>query len=145
MVGVPLGTEMYIAPPFEAVPVDVELKEHPSSVSLLNVRVCVEDKESDGHKWIQALEVYHEFREYGLGRQLLDYAVKKLGAEYLSVSKKNEIAVEMYQEYGFKLYKETQDMFFYTLNKEQKYEDTSFTKGQSEEEPSTEETSESQE
>jgi uncharacterized Fe-S center protein/ribosomal protein S18 acetylase RimI-like enzyme len=93
--------------------------------------LCVQEK-SDGHKWIQALEVYHEFRGYGLGKQMLDYAVTKLGAEYLSVSKKNQIAIDMYTEYGFKLYKETQLMFFFTLNKDQKYEESKFTNDQAE-------------
>ena len=93
--------------------------------------LCVQEK-SDGHKWIQALEVYHEFRGYGLGKQMLDYAVTKLGAEYLSVSKKNQIAIDMYTEYGFKLYKETQLMFFFTMNKDQKYEESKFTDDQAE-------------
>lgn len=85
--------------------------------------VCVEEKQ-DGTKWIQALEVFYEFREYGLGRQLLDYAVTKLGAEYLSVSKKNEIAIQMYEDYGFKRYKETQVMYFYTLDPNCEVEDS---------------------
>ena len=49
------------------------------------------------------------------GKDLLDIAVKELKANYLSVSKKNTIAFEMYKKYGFKVYKETESMYFMSL------------------------------
>lgn len=77
--------------------------------------IAVEEKK-DGKHWIQALEVSHEYRGYGLGKQMLKYACEVLHATHLSVSHKNEIAQEMYKKYGFRKYKETQQMQFYTID-----------------------------
>lgn len=81
------------------------------------------EKHSDGHKWIQAIEIDKDKKGYGLGIQGLDYAVKKLGAQYISVSKNNTDAQEQYEKYGFRKYKETKSMVYYTLNPDQKDEE----------------------
>ena len=75
--------------------------------------VNTEDK--DGDIWVQALEIMPNYRQQGYGKDLLDIAVKELKANYLSVSKKNTIAFEMYKKYGFKVYKETESMYFMSL------------------------------
>lgn len=51
--------------------------------------------------WIFNLIVNKKYRGHGLGTQLLDFAVKSLGGEALSVKKTNDIAQNMYQKYGF--------------------------------------------
>ena len=78
--------------------------------------VNVEDK--DGESWIQALEIMPDYRNQGLGKSILDIAVKELKANYLSVNKKNTIAISMYKKYGFKVYKETESMYFMSLKEE---------------------------
>lgn len=55
----------------------------------------------DGRKSIQNIFVSEEYRGYGLGKQVLDYAVKTLGANCLTVDADNEVAKKMYSEYGF--------------------------------------------
>jgi ribosomal protein S18 acetylase RimI-like enzyme len=67
--------------------------------------VCC-NKEKDGLIWITALEILPEYRGAGLARQLLDYCVKK-GATALGVAKDNEIAIHIYESYGFKKSKES--------------------------------------
>jgi len=78
--------------------------------------VNVEDK--DGESWIQALEIMPDYRNQGLGKSILDIAVKELKANYLSVNKKNTVAISMYKKYGFKTYKETETMYFMSLKEE---------------------------
>lgn len=78
--------------------------------------VNVEDKE--GESWIQALEIMPDYRNQGLGKSILDIAVKELKANYLSVNKKNTVAILMYKKYGFKTYKETETMYFMSLKEE---------------------------
>lgn len=76
--------------------------------------ISVESKEND-EKWIQALEVTNDYQGYGLSKQLLDVCVKELGANFLSVNKTNEVAHKIYLDYGFKVYKETDSMYFMSL------------------------------
>ena len=52
------------------------------------------------------------YKSHGLSKQLLDIAVKKLNANDLSVNKNNEIAIKLYKDYGFKVYKESDTMLF---------------------------------
>lgn len=67
------------------------------------------NKEKDGLIWITALEVSNQYKGYGLGKQLLDYGVKHLGAQALGVAYDNEVAIQMYEKYGFKISKESVD------------------------------------
>lgn len=69
--------------------------------------VCVftarkKDPRYDGYNWISSLEVSPEYRGYGLGKQLLDFAVDTMGGTALGVYKDNEIAIKMYKDKGFK-------------------------------------------
>jgi ribosomal protein S18 acetylase RimI-like enzyme len=68
--------------------------------------------------WIQALVIKPEYQSQGYGRDILDIAVKDLKARYLSVNKKNDIAISLYKKYGFKIYKETESMYFMSLDEE---------------------------
>ena len=63
----------------------------------------------DKYKWIRAIEVSTNYKGYGLGNQLLDFSVKELGGNALTVDKDNEIALRMYLNYGFKISKESKD------------------------------------
>lgn len=78
--------------------------------------VSIEKKNND-EIWIQALEVIKEYQSNNLGKQLLDFACKELKAKYLSVRKTNTIALNMYKKYGFKIFKETDYMYFMTIDK----------------------------
>ena len=78
--------------------------------------VSIEIKENN-EIWIQALEVIKEYQNNGLGKQLLDFACKDLKAKFLSVRKTNNIALNMYKKYGFRIYKETDYMYFMTIDK----------------------------
>lgn len=65
--------------------------------------------------WITAIEVTNEYKGYKLGKQILDYAVKKEKARFLSVRKTNKIALNMYKKRGFNIYNETEYMYFMKL------------------------------
>lgn len=55
--------------------------------------------------WIQPIEIDKKYRGYNLSKQLLDVATKELGAKYLAVWNDNEVAIDIYKKYGFKVYK----------------------------------------
>lgn len=63
-------------------------------------------------KWIVSLEVMPEYKGYGLSKQILDYAVKSMNCKYLSVNKNNEVAKYVYDNYGFKVYQESDSMYY---------------------------------
>lgn len=73
------------------------------------------DKKEDCY-WITAIELTKEYQGYGLGNQLLDYAVKNMHASALTVAKNNNIAKNMYLKYGFKISgKESKDKQVYYM------------------------------
>ena len=72
--------------------------------------VAVEQK--DIGPYIIALELSPKYQGRGLGKALLEFAENYLGGRYLSVSKKNERAFEMYKSCGWNVYDETPKMYF---------------------------------
>lgn len=78
--------------------------------------IAVEEK-ANGQKWIQALEITKGLRGYGLSNQMLDIATDRLGAEYLSVNKKNEVALNLYKKNGWLIMGSTETMYFMTTNR----------------------------
>ena len=58
---------------------------------------------------IPFLKVSLDYQSCNLGFQLLDLAVKKFGAKYLSCSPMNHIALRMYLNYGFKITEESKE------------------------------------
>lgn len=79
------------------------------------VAVIVVETKDNGEKWIQALEIFGEYKGHGLSNQLLDVAVNELSATELSVNKKNDVAYSLYKKYGFKTKSETDNMYMMTL------------------------------
>lgn len=75
--------------------------------------INVEEKDDDS-KWIQAFEIFPPYKGHGLSKQMLNIAVNEFGANYLSVSKNNDLAIKVYKSYGFKIYKSTDTMYFMT-------------------------------
>jgi ribosomal protein S18 acetylase RimI-like enzyme len=74
---------------------------------LVAIAAVDESYDPDGVvKMITAIEVMPEYQGYGLGSQVLNYAVRTLKGNALCVSTKNEVAQKMYKDYGFK-YSET--------------------------------------
>jgi len=65
-------------------------------------------KASGKYNWITALGVRGDYRGCGLGKQVLDYAVKKLGGDALGVAYNNRVAQAMYTKYGFKRSKDSE-------------------------------------
>lgn len=63
-------------------------------------------------KYIQGMEITKDYTGHGLSTQLLDYAVHSLGARFLSVNKKNNLAISIYKKYGFKTYKSDSIMLY---------------------------------
>lgn len=55
-----------------------------------------------GHRIINNFEVTPDYRGQGLSKDLLDFAVKKKGANHLWVNDDNKIAKHVYIKYGFK-------------------------------------------
>lgn len=65
--------------------------------------------------WIHSFEITKGYRNHGLSRQMIDYAINKLHARYLSVNKKNEVAFDLYKKIGFEIYGENKTMYFMKL------------------------------
>lgn len=70
----------------------------------------------DGTKWITSLDVRPNFKGHGLATQLLDYATKSMNCKYLSVNKANKLAKYIYDEYGFKVFREDDRMFYMSVD-----------------------------
>lgn len=64
------------------------------------------------NQFIVVLEVQSDHRNEGIGSQLLNFAYRKFKQNKLSVNKNNEKAISLYKKHGFKIYKETDSMFF---------------------------------
>lgn len=88
---------------------DCYKKNFSNDISTINGEIVI-DKENNkiagcvyiGNKgFIQALEVYKEYRGYGLSNKLLDDAIKKYNAVDLVVYTDNEIAINLYKKHGF--------------------------------------------
>lgn len=76
------------------------------------VAYCTIDDYSDKYNnyiWISALEVAKEYQGYGLSKQLLDVATKELKADALGVSINNKLAKRVYEKYGFKVSKDSEE------------------------------------
>lgn len=52
--------------------------------------------------WITAIELSNEYKGYGLGRQLLKYAMTNMGGNRLGVHDDNQVAIKLYKSMGFK-------------------------------------------
>lgn len=74
------------------------------------------DISKNGKRQIQGIELFGDAKGKGYSRELLDYAVKDLGAKELSVRKTNSIAKHLYDSYGFKTYSESDYMYFMKLD-----------------------------
>ena len=79
--------------------------------------INVEEKDDDS-KWIQSFEIFPPYKSHGLSKQMLNVAVNEFGANYLSVSKNNELAIKVYKSYGFKIYKSSDTMHFMTKDRD---------------------------
>lgn len=75
--------------------------------------------------WITAVQINPKYRGYGLGNQILDFCVKELNGNALTVATDNKIALRMYKKYGFKISNESladvkagrRKVYFMYLNK----------------------------
>ena len=79
--------------------------------------INVEEKDDDS-KWIQAFEIFPPYKGHGLSKQMINIAVNEFGANYLSVSKNNDLAIKVYKSYGFKIYKSSDTMHFMTKDRD---------------------------
>lgn len=59
------------------------------------------------YNWITAIQVNPNYRGYGLGEQILDFCIKKLKGNALTVAIDNQIALNMYKKHGFKISNES--------------------------------------
>lgn len=59
-------------------------------------------KEDNG-TLIDYIEIAKKYRGHGLSKQLLDYATKEFGGEYLCVDNDNDVAKDVYFKYGFEV------------------------------------------
>lgn len=57
--------------------------------------------DKQGYKWISALDVGYDYKSYGLGEQIVKYAMSQ-GANALAAQYDNEIALRLYKKLGFK-------------------------------------------
>ena len=81
----------------------------------------VNTEEKSNGVWIQALEVFDEFRHQGYGRRLMIDAMNTYNAKYLSVRKTNKVAIDLYKSLGFVVIDETDYMYaMSTVGKKEK-------------------------
>lgn len=66
------------------------------------------DHPEKGCNWIEAVEVTKPYKGYGLGTQLVNYAVSSMKGNALTVAMDNEIAKRMYEKAGFKISKDSE-------------------------------------
>lgn len=76
--------------------------------------VAVDDRKEDSgdlanYNWITEIEVAPKYRGCGLSKQLLDIATGELKGDFLTVSYDNEVAINLYKKYGFKIGKNSYD------------------------------------
>lgn len=62
------------------------------------------------------LIIMDDYQGHGLSEQVLDFAVKHMGAYKLYVYKDNEVAQHLYEKYGFKKVGENKNKIFMTLD-----------------------------
>lgn len=67
--------------------------------------------------YIIALETAKKYQGNGIGSQLLNIATRELNAKYLSVNKKNTSAYDLYKKSGWNVFRETEHMYFMTIDK----------------------------
>lgn len=74
--------------------------------------------------WIQPIEVSEKYRGYNLSKQLIDVAINEFGAKYLGVYEDNKVAIKIYNDYGFNVYKKVKynsgAAYFMTIDPKQK-------------------------
>lgn len=80
------------------------------------VAILMVEYKSNGQIWIRALEVNKEYQNRGLYEQVLKYATDILHARYLCIDKNNKAAIQMCEQAGFKIYDETDDVYFMNKN-----------------------------
>ena len=71
----------------------------------------------DHSKYIVSLEVTDEYKGYGLSKQLLAFAVNDMKCSKLSVNKNNEVAKKVYDDFGFKVFHEDDNMYYMEYKK----------------------------
>lgn len=81
------------------------------------VAVINTEEKDDDYKWITAFEIFGQYKGHGLAKQIMQVAMKELGATNLSVRKTNDIAIKVYKSCGFKKYKEDDHMLYMTTSK----------------------------
>jgi ribosomal protein S18 acetylase RimI-like enzyme len=69
----------------------------------------------DHTKWIVSLDIMKDYKGHGLSKQILDFATKTMKCRYLSVDKNNKLAKMIYDQYGFKVYYEDENLYYMTL------------------------------
>lgn len=57
---------------------------------------------------LEMLFISNEYRGKGLGKQLLEYGIKKYSVNKLGVNEQNSLAKGFYEHMGFKVYKRTE-------------------------------------
>ena len=65
--------------------------------------VAVDTNKDDGNKWITAIVVNPSYRGKRISYQLLDFAINQFGANSLTVTKSNKVAIHAYEKIGFKI------------------------------------------
>lgn len=78
------------------------------------VAVVTTDKKDDA-VWITAFEIFEPYKGTGLSKSLLDLAVKNLKATKLSVRNTNNVAIHVYEKYGFKKFKKDDYMTYMSI------------------------------
>lgn len=77
-----------------------------------NVSAYVACEKRDDKIFIVGLELAPNYQDKSLGKELLDFAVYVYGATHLSVDKKDTQSFDLYQRCGWKLYDETDKMYY---------------------------------
>lgn len=76
-------------------------------------------------KYIVSLEVMDKYKGYGLSKQLLKFAINTMKCSKLSVNKNNEVAKKVYDDFGFKVFHQDDNMYYmeYKSSLNESYDD----------------------
>lgn len=68
-------------------------------------------EKGDGHIWLSILFVNPKYEDYGIGSEILEFAIKRYHIDALTVRTTNKKAIHLYKKYGFVIDTDSSDSY----------------------------------